>query len=267
MYKKSEWKLERIKDTKSFIDRAIWVWLGEKYDYSKVDFKKSSEKVEIICRIHGSFYMTPNNHITGYGCPSCGVEYVSMKKRSNTEEFKIKAKTLLGDFYDYSNVVYTGSREKVEIICPYHGPFLSTPNNHLRGKRCPDCSSEKRERGEFVNSNSLYGLRGYYGTEQPANIYIFLIGDSHIKVGVSKDIENRANTIEKSSGLPVEILYRVHGVAKKLWDIEQEIHSDPGLIKDAPENKFTGKSECYKREMFDKIKNIISRKCKNEGFL
>jgi hypothetical protein len=41
----------------------------------------------------------------------------------NTETFIKKAKEKHRDFYDYSYVDYKGSREKVEIICPKHGPF------------------------------------------------------------------------------------------------------------------------------------------------
>ena len=27
--------------------------------------------VEVICPIHGSFYVTPNNHLKDCGCPKC----------------------------------------------------------------------------------------------------------------------------------------------------------------------------------------------------
>lgn len=41
--------------------------------------------------------------------------------------------------YDYSNVKYVDSKTKVCIICPEHGEFWQTPNNHLNGKGCPNC--------------------------------------------------------------------------------------------------------------------------------
>ncbi len=44
------------------------------YDYSKVEYIGSDKKVEIICKNHGSFYKTPDNHThINYpqGCPKC----------------------------------------------------------------------------------------------------------------------------------------------------------------------------------------------------
>lgn len=52
---------------------------GDKYDYNKSVYRKAKEKVEIDCTSHGSFWMTPNNHLNGHGCPKC------VGKRSNTE--------------------------------------------------------------------------------------------------------------------------------------------------------------------------------------
>lgn len=41
------------------------------YDYSKVRYSNNKCKVEIICREHGSFFQTPNDHLDGKGCPKC----------------------------------------------------------------------------------------------------------------------------------------------------------------------------------------------------
>jgi hypothetical protein len=61
--------------TEEFIHNAI-LKHGNKYDYSKVIYKTNHDKVEIICKEHGSFWQTPNNHtnINGEtGCPGCAV--------------------------------------------------------------------------------------------------------------------------------------------------------------------------------------------------
>lgn len=42
------------------------------YDYSKVDYKTSHDKVEIVCEKHGSFFQYPYDHLNGHGCPTCG---------------------------------------------------------------------------------------------------------------------------------------------------------------------------------------------------
>jgi len=45
---------------------------GDKYDYTKVQYKNTMQKVEIICSKHGIFEQTPNNHISGQqGCMKC----------------------------------------------------------------------------------------------------------------------------------------------------------------------------------------------------
>ena len=59
------------KSTKEeFIEKAMNVH-GDKYDYSLVDYKNNSEKIEIICPIHNKFKQVPNNHLNGNGCPLC----------------------------------------------------------------------------------------------------------------------------------------------------------------------------------------------------
>ncbi|MDA7570418.1 helicase-related protein [Flavobacteriaceae bacterium] len=44
---------------------------GNRYDYSKVEYKSALSKVKIICKEHGVFTSTANNHIYGTGCPTC----------------------------------------------------------------------------------------------------------------------------------------------------------------------------------------------------
>lgn len=55
-----------------FIERARKVH-GDKYDYSMIDeIKNNQTKVPIICKKHGVFYQTPDNHINQeQGCPYC----------------------------------------------------------------------------------------------------------------------------------------------------------------------------------------------------
>ena len=44
---------------------------GDKYDYSKVEYRVANEKICIICPIHVEFWQTPANHLRGQGCPKC----------------------------------------------------------------------------------------------------------------------------------------------------------------------------------------------------
>lgn len=64
----------------TFIKRAREIH-GDKYDYSKVEYKNSKEKVCIICPVHGEFWQTPSNHLASKGCRQCGLEKRSAERR------------------------------------------------------------------------------------------------------------------------------------------------------------------------------------------
>jgi hypothetical protein len=56
--------------TEEFIIKAKNIH-GDRYDYSKVDYKGNRDKVEIICKEHGSWWQTPYNHLQNRGCRCC----------------------------------------------------------------------------------------------------------------------------------------------------------------------------------------------------
>ena len=62
-----------------------------------------------------------------------------MSHKKTTKEFITESKTIHNDRYDYSKVEYVNAKTKVCIICPEHGEFWQTPNNHLKGQGCPKC--------------------------------------------------------------------------------------------------------------------------------
>jgi hypothetical protein len=57
-------------NTKEFVQKAKNIH-DNKYDYSKVNYKNSREKIIIICKKHGEFLQTPSGHLTGRGCLKC----------------------------------------------------------------------------------------------------------------------------------------------------------------------------------------------------
>lgn len=120
--------------TTDFIKKAKKVH-KDTYDYSKVDYRGSKQKVCIVCIIHGEFYQRPCDHLLHKGCPLCARD----RYRSNTADFIKKAKEIHKDTYDYSKVDYEAAHNKINIICPIHGEFYQTPNNHLQGKGCLSC--------------------------------------------------------------------------------------------------------------------------------
>lgn len=152
-----------MKDTKKwtehFIEKARKKH-GDKFDYSKVEYKGVHTKVCVICHAkdaagkeHGEFYVTPHKHFEGIGCPKC-----SPKHKFTTEEFIALAKERVEEDYDYSKVSYTTSNENITVICHKkdiagneHGEFKITPNGLFGGRRCPKCSStHKYTTAEFI---------------------------------------------------------------------------------------------------------------------
>ena len=123
---------KRIKSQEKVI-KEFKITHNEKYDYSKVLYKNTNTKVEIICPKHGSFFQTPMAHKRGAGCPKCS----GMNK--TTEEILKEFKKAHNNKYNYSRVNYIDSSTKVEIICPEHGSFWQLSNNHKNGQGCPKC--------------------------------------------------------------------------------------------------------------------------------
>lgn len=133
--------LLRKYDTDSFITKAREIH-GDKYDYSKVKYEKSITPVQMICPKHGEFLQKPVDHLTGRGCYKCGRDTMGKKQQFDTDKFIQIAKSVHGDEYDYSKVVYTEGRNPVIINCRKHGDFEQMARIHLKGCKCPKCARE-----------------------------------------------------------------------------------------------------------------------------
>ena len=139
-----------------FIRKASKVHNG-KYDYSKVNYRNTDDKVCIICPEHGEFWQVPHNHLHGFGCPKCSGKYVP-----STEEFIAQAKARHGDKFDYSKTVYRGTSKKVCIICSTHGEFWQTPYSHLIQNGCPKCNGNYGIDKEYFIQKSTERFEGKY---------------------------------------------------------------------------------------------------------
>lgn len=75
--------------TAGFIKKAKIIH-GNKYDYSLTVYKRANINVTIICKKHGKFKQTPNNHLSGKGCSSCWL-HNSKKEIAWLDSLKIPA--------------------------------------------------------------------------------------------------------------------------------------------------------------------------------
>lgn len=119
-------------ETDEYISRFRLVH-GDTYDYGGFIFCGAQKNSTVTCREHGDWEISPNNHLSGRGCPKCSGHGLSESERI-AELLKVHHGR-----YDYSRVRYTGSDQKIVIICPDHGEFTQTAGNHKSGQGCPQC--------------------------------------------------------------------------------------------------------------------------------
>lgn len=195
---------------------------GNKYDYSKVNFIKTTIKVCIICPEHGEFWQEPHAHLKGQGCPKCGIIKRAKSKTNTNEKFIQKAKNVHGDKYDYSKINYINNKTKILIICPVHGEFEITPNAHINEKRgCPKCGNMLKGNKFKTNTNKL--------------------------IEKAEKIHNNFYSYEKicyiNNRTPIDIICPVHGIFKQTPEVHLSGHGCPecAKIKRAEKNILTTK--------------------------
>ena len=118
------------------------------------------------------------------------------------EKFIEKAKEVHGNKYDYSKVNYVNSSTKVCIICPEHGEFWQTPNSHLNGSGCPECSGLKKwdtekfiKKAREVHGNRYdYSEAVYVNKRTPVTIICPIHG---------KFVQNPHNHVSQKQGCPL----------------------------------------------------------------
>lgn len=123
---------------------------GDRYDYSKAEYKGTKEYITIICKIHGEFKQLARAHLQGSGCRECFNDTIKLSQ----EEIIRRFKKVHGDKYNYSKVKYSLISEKVCIICLKHGEFWQTPQSHLAGCGCNLCGQIASKESKYKDKNS-----------------------------------------------------------------------------------------------------------------
>lgn len=103
----------------------------------------SNKRIDIICPMHGKFEQAISNHMSGQGCPDCGlIKKVDGSRKSYSTHIN-HCKEVHNDFYSYpdNQELPDGVFTKIKIICPSHGEFEQSLDNHKRGHGCPKCTN------------------------------------------------------------------------------------------------------------------------------
>jgi hypothetical protein len=220
---------------------------GDKYDYSLVEYTNQHSRVKIICPEHGIFEQRAFDHRIS-GCPSCGIKLhlAKMAKRTlSTVEFIAKAEAVHGvGRYDYSQVTYVASSNKVKITCPVHGLFEQKPNGHLMGWGCRSCGNKRATeirrlgwiRAAKGRECTLYFLRIFGGGEE-----FYKIGITYFSVA---DRYNRAKRMPSNYSYEVMALHKSTN-ASAVFGWEQSILETFAAISYKPKIYFGGSTECF----------------------
>lgn len=213
--------LARTLSRADFIEKSRAVH-GDTYRYDDVVYEKAGAKVSITCKEHGIFDMAAHSHLSGQGCKKCGHGTISQ------DEFITKAREVHGDRYDYSEVVYTGVLQKVNIICREHGAFAQLPYVHLRRSGCAAC-----------------GVTGF-NPKLSGTLYVLACGDM-IKVGITnKTATCRSKRISGSFGREFIVLKEFSFEdGQECSDVETKLLRTLRARYESPTSKFDGYTETF----------------------
>lgn len=160
------------KSSEQFIQEAREIH-GDRYDYSKVEYKNANTPVLIHCKKHGDFLQRPSAHITQrQKCPSCGEEE-KKTNRKTTEQFIKDAKEAWGEEYDYSMTEYVKKDVKIKYRCEDHGVIEQKPILHIK-HGCPYCNGRginKYDIDSFIaKAREVHGDRYDYSQVKFINV-------------------------------------------------------------------------------------------------
>lgn len=128
-----------------FLEKAKLVH-GDKYIYSNLPNEFNvTDKITIICPLHGNFQQLVFKHLRGQKCKKCSdIEKGRKLAEKAFINFKEKASKKFSYKYDYSKANYIDNHTPIEIVCPIHGVFKQTPHDHFKSPiGCQKCVLEK----------------------------------------------------------------------------------------------------------------------------
>lgn len=124
-----------------FISRSKLIH-GDAYSYTNALYVKGRIKVKLWCNTcKCDFEITPEAHLAGQGCRTCGYARNGKNKQASFEVFVEKSRAIHENKFDYSNVVWGGNKKNITLYCTVHREeFETLPHNHVKGSGCPKCS-------------------------------------------------------------------------------------------------------------------------------
>jgi hypothetical protein len=233
---------------------------GDYYDYSLVNLTKgSTEKVDIICPVHGVIRQQAGPHASGDGCRNCSALVSARKRGVKVDEFVARAVTSHGDKYDYSKVTLEALVDTVTIVCPVHGDFQQVAQNHVSNTKprgCIQCRNDATSYDmvkKYKNNKELGDSTG--------KIYLLEMyseDERFLKIGITSDKYGRFKRYNQQRDLyDYEILIELEASNLETALLERHILRKFRENKYKPLNKFTGRSECINLECMDAVIHMM----------
>ena len=181
----------RTVTTESFIEEAKEIY-GDRYDYSKVEYKNRDHRVTVICPVHGEFQVYAREHLDGKGCPKC----------EKSEKFLAKLHEKFGDKFGLEQFVYESSTTPVTLICPTHRAFSRLPNSILNSScGCPECGMQPQHEAQAANEAKK---RAKQEAAEQAKAQLFAELDERIRLikrNMQTWLSNPTKAVEKKLGV------------------------------------------------------------------
>jgi rubrerythrin len=95
-------------------------------------------------------------------------------KTTDTTTFIENAIKVHGGRYDYSKAVYVDSKTKITLVCPIHGEFTQSPNNHLTGYGCKECGkTTTRNKQSLTSKEFVEKAKSIHGSKYDYSLVVY----------------------------------------------------------------------------------------------
>ena len=158
------------------------------------------QKTKSFCEHHNITYIEEtNSYINRRGCRICNMIKIKKYKLSSSTTFVKKSSIIHNNLYNYDFVEYTGPKNIVKVVCPFHGIYEILPIHHLYGRGCPNCKTEYNTKEFIYKSKLIFGQDTYdYSCTQ------YITNRIHVKIMCKKHnnifIQTPSSHLQKANG-------------------------------------------------------------------
>jgi hypothetical protein len=199
--------------------------------------------------------VTPNNILTGQGCPTCFRKTVTKTHEDYLEEL-IEANS---KYFPLEKYVTAGT--KILHECPVGHVWSITPNHILSGQGCPKCNLV----GGYNNTRFS---RDRALAESLGILYCIVLVNKRtdtrecVKIGITKGTSNK-DVLKRAQGFrgyEPRIQKLVHGTLEQVFNLEQKLHSLWEDYRYLDSHKFGGSTELFEISKLPEILKSIPSK-------